>query len=86
MLGFAADCLGNFRQNTSPHQTMPYISAMLASASNHFVANSATLVKDDIEATPTLKLGYLYQILESSSVGTLVTFCIPSKMHVTSTS
>ena len=57
MRGFAADWLGNFRQNTSPHQTMPYISAILASASNHFVANGATLVKDDIEGTSHAKTG-----------------------------
>ena len=61
MRGFAADCLGNFRQHTSLRQTMPYISAMLASASNHFVANGATLVKDDIEATSHVKMGYLYR-------------------------
>ena len=63
MRGFAADYLGNFRQNTSPHQTMPYISAMLASASNHFVANGATLVKNDIEATSHAKTGLPLQDL-----------------------
>ena len=86
MRGFAADCLGNFRQNTSPHQTMPYISAMLASALNHFVVNGATLVKNDIEATSHAKTGLPLPDLGILIGGNASNLLIPSWMHVTSTS
>jgi hypothetical protein len=48
---FAADSSGSFKMNTSPHQTMPYISATLATASKVFADKGVTMVKDDIEAT-----------------------------------